>query len=123
MKNFRFQCSLENGLKSLWKHEKKISSFSKTVTWRLKKNGWIDSRGHLTSHGQKTAERVIRLHRLWEVYLVDYLGQKAEKVHKTAEELEHLFSPELERELSQLLENPQQDPHHQPIPPHRGDPT
>ena len=73
--------------------------------------------GNLTQPGNIRAKKIIRLHRLWEVYLVDYLGQSADKVHRTAEELEHLFSPDLEKELSELLKNPERDPHHQPIPP------
>ena len=65
------------------------------------------------------AARIIRLHRLWEVYLV-YLGQNRDKVHRNAEEMEHIITPELEKELTDLLKDPKQDPHHQPIP-QRGD--
>lgn len=119
MRRFQFQCSVENALKSLWKQKGHRNYFPKTIFSQLKKNGWIDPEGHLTSQGLAMAEKIVRLHRLWEVYLVDYLGQKAEKVHKTAEELEHLLSPDLERELTLLLQNPQHDPHHQPIPPTR----
>jgi manganese/zinc/iron transport system permease protein len=92
-------------------------SFSPLIRWQLKHKKWIDQSGHLTPLGKAAAENIIRLHRLWEVYLVDYMGQKVEKVHRTAEELEHLMSPELERELTELLHNPRHDPHHQPIPP------
>jgi manganese/zinc/iron transport system permease protein len=60
----------------------------------------------------------VRLHRLWEVYLADYLGMGAEKVHRNAEEMEHIITPAIEKELTVLLHNPQKDPHHQPIPPH-----
>jgi manganese/zinc/iron transport system permease protein len=74
----------------------------------------------LTEDGFIRAEKVVRLHRLWEVYLVDYLGQGAEKVHANAETMEHMITPELEKELIELLGNPQKDPHHQPIPPKRG---
>jgi manganese/zinc/iron transport system permease protein len=115
MRRFSFRCALENALKSLWKGEKKL--FSPLIRWQLKQRKWIDSQGKLTSLGKEAAEKIIRLHRLWEVYLVDYMGQKVEKVHRTAEELEHLFSPELEKELTELLRNPRHDPHHQPIPP------
>jgi manganese/zinc/iron transport system permease protein len=121
MQRFSFQCALENGLKSLWKGER--SSFSPMIRWQLKHKKWIDQSGHLTPLGKATAENIIRLHRLWEVYLVDYMGQKVEKVHRTAEELEHLMSPELERELTELLQNPRHDPHHQPIPPSNPSPN
>jgi manganese/zinc/iron transport system permease protein len=115
-KKFRLQCAVENGLKSLWK--KQVPSLlSKQVLCQLKKKGWADAQGNLTESGNLAAQKIIRLHRLWEVYLVDYLGQSADKVHRTAEELEHFFSPELERQLSELLHHPERDPHHQPIPP------
>ncbi len=117
IRKFRFQCTLENALKSLWKGQKKDKPFPKLIHLQLKRKNWIDQEGKLTSAGKAMAEKIIRLHRLWEVYLVDYLGQKADKVHKTAEELEHLMSPDLERELTDLLNNPKLDPHHQPIPP------
>lgn len=114
MRRFSFQCAVENGLKSLWKGEK--NSLPLIIKWQLRHKKWIDREGHLTPQGKTAAEKIIRLHRLWEVYLVDYMGQKVEKVHRTAEELEHLMSPELERELTELLHNPRHDPHHQPIP-------
>lgn len=71
----------------------------------------------LTSSGLHKGARIVRLHRLWEVYLVHSLGLKVERVHKSAEEMEHILTPELERKLTELLDNPTQDPHHQPIPP------
>ena len=114
MKTFQFQCCVENALKALWKGDP--TKTSRRIQKQLFKKGWIDSKG-LTKAGKEAAEKIVRLHRLWEVYLVDYLGQKAEKVHQTAEELEHLMSPELERQLTEILNNPRHDPHHQPIPP------
>ena len=62
------------------------------------------------------AARIIRLHRLWEVYLANYLGFKVDRVHRNAEEMEHIITPELEKELISLLEDPTHDPHSQPIP-------
>ena len=59
----------------------------------------------------------MRLHRLWEAYLVYSLGMGVEQVHHSAEEMEHLLTKELEDELTKLLDNPQYDPHKQPIPP------
>jgi manganese/zinc/iron transport system permease protein len=116
MRHFRFQCSVENALKSLWKGERPGTAFPHPIRWQLQRKKWVDRENRLTPKGKEAAEKIIRLHRLWEVYLVDYLGQKAEKVHRTAEELEHLMSPELERQLTELLQNPRHDPHHQPIP-------
>ncbi len=116
---FRLHCQVENDLKAIWKagHKEKLESF-----WShffLKKNKWIihtDAGYVLSVAGEFHAEKIVRLHRLWEVYLVDYMGQGIEKVHRSAEELEHLFTPALEKELTRLLKDPKKDPHAQPIP-------
>jgi len=70
----------------------------------------------LSVEGQKRATRVVRLHRLWELYLVDILGKQRDEVHVTAEEMEHILTPELEERLITLLKDPTLDPHKQPIP-------
>ena len=122
MQLFRFRSKMENGLKHIWKKpasQKELSSF---IRFSLRLRGWLTSEGSLTPQGELQAKKIIRLHRLWEVYLVECLGQNVEKVHRTAEELEHLFSPALEKELSELLNYPLKDPHEQPIPPIPGDP-
>jgi manganese/zinc/iron transport system permease protein len=69
----------------------------------------------LTKDGRNKALRIIRLHRLWEVYL-DYIGVTGEKVHSNAEIMEHSITSELEGKLEVLLSHPRTDPHHQPIP-------
>lgn len=116
LRAFKFQttCRMENILKALWKSEKTFIPF--WLRLQLCAKGWL-SQGQLTEKGRKWAEKIVRLHRLWEVYLVDYMGQRIEKVHRNAEELEHLMTPELEAELTELLHDPKHDPHHQPIPP------
>jgi manganese/zinc/iron transport system permease protein len=131
---FREQCMRENLLKYLWrrgiagdaplsaiKEWQPLSFFQmRLLVWRLKRQGWIEESAthviRLTKDGRLRAAHIVRLHRLWEVYLVS-LGQGAEKVHRSAEEMEHIITPELERELSELLGDPKQDPHAQPIPP------
>lgn len=70
----------------------------------------------MTSKGLKEGIRIVRLHRLWEAYLVNSLGLGVECVHKSAEEMEHVLTPELEAKLTELLDDPKQDPHNQPIP-------
>lgn len=129
---FRRQCMEENLLKYLWRRGDEAASFAeikkwqplpfvrmRLLFWRLKNQGWIEEAGpraiQLTKDGQVRATRIVRLHRLWEAYLV-FLGQGAEKVHRSAEEMEHIITPELERELADLLGNPKRDPHAQPIP-------
>lgn len=131
--SFRYQIQKENLLKQLWKagEEKswgytKLVSFIPASAWlrfylfcHLRVQGWIEKKGKkygLTTDGARRAARIVRLHRLWEVYLVECLGQQKEKAHHNAEEMEHIITPELERELTRILKDPDQDPHHQPIP-------
>ena len=120
---FRFRCKEENIVKALWREEKRqeMNGFHllclKMKGLAYKENGTI----HLTKKGRERALHIVRLHRLWEAYLV-FLGQGAEKVHKSAEEMEHILTPELEEALSSLLQNPSHDPHKQPIPqPQKGE--
>ena len=62
------------------------------------------------------ASRLVRLHRLWELYLASSMKIGEEKVHRSAEEMEHILTPEIEKKLTELLKNPKIDPHKQPIP-------
>jgi DtxR family Mn-dependent transcriptional regulator len=74
----------------------------------------------LTDEGRETAIRVIRKHRLWEVFLVDKLDFKWDEVHEIAEELEHIQSAKLINRLDQFLGYPTHDPHGDPIPDSEG---
>lgn len=85
----------------------------------LQKKGWVEvtSDGfRLTDAGQTESARVVRLHRLWEVYLREYLHLPADHVHSGAEQMEHVLTPELEQELEAFLAKPKVDPHGAPIP-------
>lgn len=132
---FRYQCLCENLLKSLWSDGPDIhidlpkqkallyipSYYLSFIIWRFYKKGWVEKTGprqyHLSKNGMERAAQIVRLHRLWEVYLADYLGVGAERVHRSAEEMEHIITPEIEKELTILLNDPKRDPHHQLIPP------
>lgn len=70
----------------------------------------------LTETGQKVAIRIIRKHRLWEVFLMDKLGFGWDEVHDIAEELEHIPSDTLVDRLEEFLGHPKFDPHGDPIP-------
>jgi DtxR family Mn-dependent transcriptional regulator len=70
----------------------------------------------LTEKGEEVALKVIRKHRLWEVFLVNKLGFNWDEVHEIAEELEHINSEELVQRLDEFLDYPQFDPHGDPIP-------
>lgn len=70
----------------------------------------------LTERGVAEAERVTRLHRLWELYLMKKLEIAPDHVHGDAEEIEHILTPELEKRLLDELEGELTDPHGQVIP-------
>ena len=123
----------ENFVKGFWKSgiDKKY-----TVDQLVKKRGlsrwkchllllWLKKRREvvyengvwqLTYKGKKRAARIVRVHRLFELYLSSRINTKASQVHAIAEEMEHLISPQMERELTEVLQNPKSDPHSQPIP-------
>lgn len=71
---------------------------------------------NVSSKGKETALRVIRKHRLWEVFLVQKLKFKWDEVHDIAEQLEHIKSPLLIKRLDEFLGYPKYDPHGDPIP-------
>ncbi len=74
----------------------------------------------LSSKGKQTAVQVIRKHRLWEVFLVDQLNFSWDEVHEVAEQLEHIKSKKLIKELDKFLDYPKMDPHGDPIPDENG---
>ncbi len=86
---------------------------------KMEKAGWVEKnekKVFLTIDGEKKALYIIRLHRLWELYLNNQVGIAKEKVHQSAELMEHILTPDLEKKLDQLLADPKKDPHKQPIP-------
>lgn len=91
---------------------------------RLAEAGWINyepGRGaQLTSQGIGEARRVIRRHRLVELFLTRVLGLDWSEVDAEAEALEHAISPRLEQALAVHLGEPMEDPHGHPIPTREG---
>ncbi len=85
----------------------------------LIRKGFLEKEGsmyRLTDDGIKAGARITRLHRLWEVYLARYLELPEDHVHRDAEEMEHIITPEVEKMLEEILGHPVLDPHHQEIP-------
>jgi len=70
----------------------------------------------LTDAGKALALRVIRRHRLIEVFLVQTLGLSWHEVHEEAEHLEHAVSDRLIDRIDAYLDHPKTDPHGDPIP-------
>jgi DtxR family Mn-dependent transcriptional regulator len=91
---------------------------------RLAEAGWISyepGRGaRLTKQGIAQARRVIRRHRLVELFLTRVLGLDWSEVDTEAEALEHAISPRLEQALAAYLGEPLEDPHGHLIPTREG---
>jgi DtxR family transcriptional regulator, Mn-dependent transcriptional regulator len=91
---------------------------------RLAEAGWIEYEPHhgarLTAEGVVEARRVIRRHRLVELFLTRVLGLDWSEVDAEAEALEHAISPRLEQALAAHLGEPLEDPHGHPIPTREG---
>jgi len=70
----------------------------------------------LTPAGELSALRIIRRHRVLELFLTETLGYEWDRVHDEAERLEHAASDELIERLARLLGEPERDPHGSLIP-------
>lgn len=74
----------------------------------------------LTEEGEFQALKIIRKHRLWELFLMRVLDYSWHEVHQDAEMLEHQTSDRLMERLYQYLGQPAFDPHGEPIPDKKG---
>jgi len=87
---------------------------------KLARQGLIDHRPYggiaLTDVGLAGALRVVRRHRLVEMFLVAQLGYGWDEVHEEAEVLEHAISDQLVERIDAALGHPEFDPHGDPIP-------
>jgi len=106
----------KNELLSLYPHHKKETLGS--ISYLLKHNQLNNIQGliELSESGKTEAKRIVRLHRLWESYLNEYMNIAPDHVHDSAEKLEHLITPELEELLDNRLRYPKLDPHQENIP-------
>ncbi len=89
--------------------EKKLISYDKTKGAKL------------TDKGNRIALKIVRNHRLWEVFLLAKLGYSWDVVHEIAEQLEHIKHDELYDRLDKFLGFPEYDPHGDPIPKSNGE--
>jgi len=70
----------------------------------------------LLKKGEREAIRMIRSHRIWEVFLEKYLGYSWEEVHHEAEHLEHAGSDKMIEKMYELIGKPETCQHGNPIP-------
>ncbi|GAA5222303.1 metal ABC transporter permease [Membranihabitans marinus] len=94
------------------------NNFSKGLRWLDKKHMIILDKNSLklTEQGYEESKRVVRLHRLWEVYLYEKMNLAADHIHPNAETMEHVLTPDLEKLLLKELDHPMSDPHQSKIP-------
>jgi manganese/zinc/iron transport system permease protein len=85
-----------------------------------RRRGWVEERGRdvlvLTEEGLGEARRVVRNHRLWELFLTQEAHLAADHVHADAEYIEHVLPKDVLRKLEEMLEGATVDPHGSPIP-------
>lgn len=70
----------------------------------------------LTEGGLEEARRIVRNHRLWELFLTQEANLASDHVHADAEYIEHVLPKDVLRKLEQMLDRPTADPHGRPIP-------
>ena len=106
----------------------KLSVRGPSVTGMLKRLADADlidyepgAGARLTTRGRTEARRVIRRHRLVELFLTKVLGLDWSEVDAEAEALEHSISPRLEQAIAAHLGEPLEDPHGHPIPSSQGE--
>lgn len=129
----------ENILKAIYQHQEKKDDFTATLSFedilitrsflpnqldkglkKLVKQGYLKQtetkKYHFTPEGLRKGQRTTKLHRLWELYLTNYMKIASDHVHEDAETIEHILTPELEAKLEAFLEYPEKDPHNTKIP-------
>lgn len=90
------------------------------MTQRLHSSGLVRRMAYqgvsLTSEGRHHALRVLRFHRLMEVFLVQKLAYDWADVDETVEQLEHAIDEKMANRLEAYLDFPRACPHGDPIP-------
>lgn len=95
------------------------ASVSEMIT-KMQKQGLVEYLPYkgtsLTPKGLKTCIELIRSHRIWEVFLMEYLGYSWREAHEDAHILEHATPTRLVDRLDLFLNHPTTCPHGSIIP-------
>lgn len=112
-----------DGLASLGRVAEKLNVTPGTVTTMMRH---LEERGlvqyqprkgvRLETKGEGEAVRVVRRHRMVELFLVNIMELDWADVHDEAEALEHVISDRLINRMDEMLGYPSHDPHGDPIP-------
>jgi DtxR family Mn-dependent transcriptional regulator len=91
---------------------------------KLQKTGLLEYKPYygatLTTEGRRLALRILRRHRLIELFLHKVMGYGWEQVHDEAEKLEHVVSDLFVERVDAYLGYPEKDPHGEVIPDAKG---
>ncbi len=124
---FKLSTNIKNGV-STNSIAEELNTKASSVTDMVKKLSekglvnYIKYQGSsLSKEGEMIALKIIRKHRLWEVFLVEKLKFGWDEIHDIAEQLEHIRSPKLVDRLDEHLGFPKTDPHGDPIPNKKGE--
>jgi DtxR family transcriptional regulator, Mn-dependent transcriptional regulator len=102
-----------------------LKALSETRTGRRRRPPLVHYKPYegvqLTPDGRGLAVRMLRRHRLIELFLVQTLNLTWDRVHEEAEHMEHAVSDFLIDRIDEYLGRPQVDPHGDPIPSAEGE--
>jgi manganese/zinc/iron transport system permease protein len=68
-----------------------------------RRDGLVDDGGRLTEAGMTEARRVVRNHRLWELFLITHADIAPSHVDRDADRIEHVLEPGMIAELEAML--------------------
>jgi len=87
---------------------------------KLQDEGWVSYVPYkgvsITAAGEQEAARILRRHRLWEVFLVEHLQMRSDEAHEAACRLEHTTPDQVVERLASFLSHPRVNPEGDPIP-------
>lgn len=128
--------SMQHVLRAMWETFEQKQEASITVDEIVSKRSWTKpfvlrllkrarrrgfvTRRHgdewlLTEEGVGVASRVVRNHRLWEVYLINYADIAPSHVDRDADMIEHVLGSDMVKKLEDLLESARHLPSPHPI--------
>jgi manganese/zinc/iron transport system permease protein len=110
------RCLKETVLTFLWQNSENSSEEVKILhkklgvhSWRLRrvlrslrKEGFVTLLSHyvLTEEGKRLAADIVRLHELWNLYVIEYPGGGADRLYRSADEMKLILTPEVELYLT-----------------------
>lgn len=83
-----------------------LSAVERTAAALSKKGDihFTNRNAQLTAAGKDKALAILKSHRLWEYYLLHRMALKQDHVHRDADQIEHILSPDVIERLEKLLQ-------------------